>query len=84
MTETCDRTYNVQILDFLSIQIRRRSMMVAEVTVELEGSTEYPALYKVMMDKLNEQRQLDQFTDITLIVDGEQDALSWCPGEIHV
>lgn len=51
-------------------------MMVAEVTVELEGSTEYPGLYKVMMDKLNEQRQLDQFTDITLIVDGKQDALS--------
>ncbi|XP_056888278.1 zinc finger protein 131 isoform X2 [Takifugu flavidus] len=47
-------------------------MMVAEVTVELEGSTAYPALYKVMMDKLNEQRQLDQFTDITLIVDGHQ------------
>lgn len=59
-------------------------MMVAEVSVELEGSTEYPALYKVMMDKLNEQRQLDQFTDITLIVDGEQEALSWCPGEIPV
>lgn len=48
-------------------------MMVAEVTVELEGSTEYPEVYKVIMDKLNEQRQLDQFTDITLIVDGKQD-----------
>lgn len=59
-------------------------MMVAEVTVELEGSTAYPALYKVMMDKLNEQRQLDQFTDITLIVDGTQDTLSWCLGEIPV
>ncbi|CAG09559.1 unnamed protein product, partial [Tetraodon nigroviridis] len=46
--------------------------MVAEVTVEVDGSTEYPELYKVMMDKLNEQRQLDQFTDITLIVDGHQ------------
>ncbi|XP_034090889.1 zinc finger protein 131 isoform X2 [Gymnodraco acuticeps] len=43
--------------------------MAAEVEVELEGD-EYPAHYKVMMDKLNEQRQLDQFTDITLIVDG--------------
>lgn len=59
-------------------------MMVAEVTVELEGSTEYPELYKVMMDKLNEQRQLDQFTDITLIVDGKQDALSWRTGDIPV
>lgn len=38
--------------------------------IELEGSNEYPAHYKVMMGKLNEQRQLDQFTDITLIVDG--------------
>ncbi|XP_034090888.1 zinc finger protein 131 isoform X1 [Gymnodraco acuticeps] len=46
-----------------------RSIMAAEVEVELEGD-EYPAHYKVMMDKLNEQRQLDQFTDITLIVDG--------------
>ncbi|XP_010890760.2 zinc finger protein 131 [Esox lucius] len=33
---------------------------------------EFPAHYKVMLDKLNEQRQLDQFTDITLIVDGHQ------------
>ncbi|XP_059193096.1 zinc finger protein 131 [Centropristis striata] len=46
--------------------------MAAEVEVELEGCNEYPAHYKVMMDKLNEQRQLDQFTDITLIVDGHQ------------
>ncbi|XP_030272659.1 zinc finger protein 131 isoform X2 [Sparus aurata] len=46
--------------------------MAAEVEVELEGGNEYPAHYKVMMDKLNEQRQLDQFTDITLIVDGHQ------------
>ncbi|KAM9821956.1 zinc finger protein 131 isoform X2 [Syngnathus typhle] len=42
--------------------------MAAEV---IEGS-EFPAHYKVMMDKLNEQRQLNQFTDITLIVDGHQ------------
>ncbi|XP_068565443.1 zinc finger protein 131 [Cebidichthys violaceus] len=45
-------------------------MMAAEV--ELERGDEYPAHYKVMMDKLNEQRRLDQFTDITLIVDGHQ------------
>lgn len=45
--------------------------MAAEVEVDLEGSNQYPAHYKVMMDKLNEQRQLDQFTDITLIVDGK-------------
>ena len=46
--------------------------MAAEVEVELEGNNEYPAHYKVMLDKLNEQRQLDQFTDITLIVDGKK------------
>uniref|UniRef100_A0A3P8SA32 Zinc finger protein 131 n=1 Tax=Amphiprion percula TaxID=161767 RepID=A0A3P8SA32_AMPPE len=48
--------------------------MAAEVEVEVEVNegNEYPAHYKVMMDKLNEQRQLDQFTDITLIVDGHQ------------
>lgn len=40
--------------------------------VEATVGSEYPAHYKVMMDKLNEQRQLDQFTDITLIVDGHQ------------
>lgn len=43
--------------------------MAAEV--EVDHCHEYPAHYKVMMDKLNEQRQLDQFTDITLIVDGQ-------------
>lgn len=40
--------------------------------VEVNSGNEYPAHYKVMMDKLNEQRRLDQFTDITLIVDGHQ------------
>ncbi|XP_057688693.1 zinc finger protein 131 isoform X1 [Corythoichthys intestinalis] len=38
----------------------------------MAAEDEFPAHYKVMMDKLNEQRQLDQFTDITLIVDGHQ------------
>uniref|UniRef100_A0A3Q2CTT3 Zinc finger protein 131 n=1 Tax=Cyprinodon variegatus TaxID=28743 RepID=A0A3Q2CTT3_CYPVA len=44
--------------------------MEAGAEVEVNGGSEYPGLYKVMMGKLNEQRQLDQFTDITLIVDG--------------
>ncbi|XP_047237587.1 zinc finger protein 131 isoform X1 [Girardinichthys multiradiatus] len=44
--------------------------MAAGAEVEVNGGSEYPGLYKVMMGKLNEQRQLDQFTDITLIVDG--------------
>lgn len=38
---------------------------------DVDYGHEFPAHYKVMLDKLNEQRQLDQFTDITLIVDGE-------------
>ncbi|XP_074525394.1 zinc finger protein 131 isoform X2 [Halichoeres trimaculatus] len=47
-------------------------MMAAEMEGEVDGCNKYLAHYKVMMDKLNEQRQLDQFTDITLIVDGHQ------------
>ncbi|KAJ7993608.1 hypothetical protein DPEC_G00256390 [Dallia pectoralis] len=39
---------------------------------EVGCGIEFTAHYKVMLDKLNEQRQLDQFTDITLIVDGHQ------------
>lgn len=55
-----------------SLQKGIRSIMAeVEVEVDMDGGSEYPAHYKVMMDKLNEQRQLDQFTDITLIVDGE-------------
>ncbi|XP_061784722.1 zinc finger protein 131 [Nerophis lumbriciformis] len=42
------------------------------MAAEVGGGSEFPAHYKAMMDKLNEQRQLDQFTDITLIVDGHQ------------
>lgn len=49
--------------------------MAAEV--ELEHCNEHPAHYKVMMDKLNEQRQLDQFTDITLIVDGRYTSITF-------
>uniref|UniRef100_A0A669DEZ0 Zinc finger protein 131 n=2 Tax=Oreochromis niloticus TaxID=8128 RepID=A0A669DEZ0_ORENI len=58
----------------LFLQKTDQGIMAAEVEVEVEASVgnEYPAHYKVMMDKLNEQRQLDQFTDITLIVDGHQ------------
>eukprot|EP00061_Rhincodon_typus_P010123 g34170.t1 len=32
---------------------------------------EVPSHYKVVLDRLNEQRQQEQFTDITLIVDGQ-------------
>ena len=47
----------------------KESKMMTEET-EVDSGSEFPAHYKVMLDKLNEQRQLDQFTDITLIVDG--------------
>jgi len=42
---------------------------------DVDYGHEFPAHYKVMLDKLNEQRQLDQFTDITLIVDGKVSSL---------
>ena len=46
--------------------------MADEGEGEMERGSMFPSHYKVMLDKLNEQRQLDQFTDITLIVDGMQ------------
>ncbi|XP_070599478.1 zinc finger protein 131 isoform X2 [Erythrolamprus reginae] len=42
--------------------------MEAEETMDC--IQEFPEHYKVIMDRLNEQREQDQFTDITLIVDG--------------
>ncbi|XP_035745388.1 zinc finger protein 131 isoform X4 [Egretta garzetta] len=42
--------------------------MEAEETMEC--IQEFPDHYKVILDRLNEQREQDQFTDITLIVDG--------------
>ncbi|XP_064410478.1 zinc finger protein 131 isoform X2 [Latimeria chalumnae] len=36
----------------------------------MDCTQEFPAHYKVILDRLNEQRQQEQFTDITLIVDG--------------
>ncbi|NXL68910.1 ZN131 protein, partial [Chordeiles acutipennis] len=36
----------------------------------MECIQEFPEHYKVILDRLNEQRERDQFTDITLIVDG--------------
>uniref|UniRef100_A0A8C9NDU3 Uncharacterized protein n=1 Tax=Serinus canaria TaxID=9135 RepID=A0A8C9NDU3_SERCA len=35
----------------------------------MECIQEFPEHYKVILDRLNEQREQDQFTDITLIVD---------------
>ncbi|XP_074424664.1 zinc finger protein 131-like isoform X2 [Larus michahellis] len=36
----------------------------------MECIQEFPEQYKIILDRLNEQREQDQFTDITLIVDG--------------
>ncbi|XP_064901091.1 zinc finger protein 131-like isoform X3 [Columba livia] len=38
----------------------------------MECIQEFPEHYKVILDRLNEQREQDQFTDITLIVDGHR------------
>ncbi|XP_037981047.1 zinc finger protein 131 isoform X5 [Motacilla alba alba] len=46
----------------------RPFVMEAEETMEC--IQEFPEHYKVILDRLNEQREQDQFTDITLIVDG--------------
>ncbi|XP_039246678.1 zinc finger protein 131 isoform X3 [Pipra filicauda] len=46
----------------------RSFAMEAEETMEC--IQEFPEHYKVILDRLNEQREQDQFTDITLIVDG--------------
>lgn len=63
----------------VSVFLQREISWTMETEVEVNGSNEYPALYKVMMEKLNEQRQLDQFTDITLIVDGK-----YSKGHLHI
>ncbi|NXG24171.1 ZN131 protein, partial [Grallaria varia] len=41
-----------------------------EAEEPMECIQEFPEHYKVILDRLNEQREQDQFTDITLIVDG--------------
>ncbi|XP_034630524.1 zinc finger protein 131 isoform X2 [Trachemys scripta elegans] len=49
-------------------------MLNGQFTMEAEETMEciqeFPEHYKVILDRLNEQREQDQFTDITLIVDG--------------
>lgn len=45
-----------------------RTVMEAEETMEC--LQEFPEHHKMILDRLNEQREQDRFTDITLIVDG--------------
>lgn len=46
------------------------SLSAMEAEEKMECIQEFPEHYKVILDRLNEQREQDQFTDITLIVDG--------------
>uniref|UniRef100_A0A3P9LNS9 Zinc finger protein 131 n=1 Tax=Oryzias latipes TaxID=8090 RepID=A0A3P9LNS9_ORYLA len=71
----CRRKYHHKTsfcCNLTKLQFRISLKMSTVEEVEATGGSEYPAHYKVMLEKLNEQRQLDQFTDITLIVDGHQ------------
>jgi len=50
--------------------ISQVSLSAMEAEEKMECIQEFPEHYKVILDRLNEQREQDQFTDITLIVDG--------------
>uniref|UniRef100_A0A8C3LGC7 Zinc finger protein 131 n=1 Tax=Chrysolophus pictus TaxID=9089 RepID=A0A8C3LGC7_CHRPC len=50
--------------------ISQASPSAMEAEEKMECIQEFPEHYKVILDRLNEQREQDQFTDITLIVDG--------------
>lgn len=44
--------------------------MAMEAEETMECLQEFPEHHKMILDRLNEQREQDRFTDITLIVDG--------------
>ncbi|XP_039222277.1 zinc finger protein 131 isoform X1 [Crotalus tigris] len=46
------------------------NLLAMEAEETMDCIQEFPEHYKVILDRLNEQREQDQFTDITLIVDG--------------
>ncbi|XP_040434647.1 zinc finger protein 131-like isoform X2 [Falco naumanni] len=48
----------------------KASPFATEAEEMMECIQEFPEHYKVILERLNEQREQDQFTDITLIVDG--------------
>uniref|UniRef100_A0A8D0E0K1 Zinc finger protein 131 n=1 Tax=Salvator merianae TaxID=96440 RepID=A0A8D0E0K1_SALMN len=50
--------------------VEQTNPLAMEAEETMECIQEFPDHYKVMLDRLNEQREQDQFTDITLIVDG--------------
>nr|XP_009913221.1 PREDICTED: zinc finger protein 131-like [Haliaeetus albicilla] len=53
-----------------SAKLLQTSPLTMEAEEMVECIQEFPEHYKVILDRLNEQREQDQFTDITLIVDG--------------
>ncbi|XP_027736683.1 zinc finger protein 131 isoform X4 [Empidonax traillii] len=55
---------------FLSVSSHHIRSFAMEAEETMECIQEFPEHYKVILDRLNEQREQDQFTDITLIVDG--------------
>lgn len=54
----------------LKLCLLQTSPFAMEAEETMECIQEFPEHYKVILDRLNEQREQDQFTDITLIVDG--------------
>uniref|UniRef100_A0A7N4PI58 Zinc finger protein 131 n=1 Tax=Sarcophilus harrisii TaxID=9305 RepID=A0A7N4PI58_SARHA len=48
----------------------KNSSLAMEAEETMECIQEFPEHHKMILDRLNEQREQDQFTDITLIVDG--------------
>uniref|UniRef100_A0A6J0SSD5 Zinc finger protein 131 isoform X3 n=1 Tax=Pogona vitticeps TaxID=103695 RepID=A0A6J0SSD5_9SAUR len=50
--------------------LSQANQLAMEAEETMECIQEFPEHYKVILDRLNEQREQEQFTDITLIVDG--------------
>lgn len=62
-------TERLSILSLL-MHLSQTTTLAMEAEEMMECIQEFPEHYKVILDRLNEQREQDQFTDITLIVDG--------------
>lgn len=67
---------NYMIMNFILVNsyltgtVFQINFLAMEAEETMECIQEFPEHYKVILDRLNEQREQDQFTDITLIVDG--------------
>ncbi|PKU31643.1 hypothetical protein llap_18053 [Limosa lapponica baueri] len=60
----------IEILLKAGFAMKQSSHFAMEAEEMMECFQEFPEHYKVILDRLNKQREQDQFTDITLIVDG--------------